>query len=261
MGAVTSKTIALAAEQKYGHSSGSKKDASSGGQQVQDTAKEIMSCTAVNPVSGAYFDLSDLTRLATNDESDFHIRGHDYGQNFTLNLCAPVISTPQNVLDVENSVNVSAYYTTEKGQIVSIGQANDRPMFRGRKLVLEYTDGSPCPTAPNLRRSTLITLSCDRELLQTIAFSFVGQLHECAYFFEARTPHACPKAGSSSNGPDTLGPFAMFAVISFVMASVYVLVISRRRVPYIHACLNGSLSLISHRTSKPTSSSDDIRKF
>ncbi|KAK9459913.1 mannose-6-phosphate receptor binding domain-containing protein [Lipomyces oligophaga] len=203
---------------------------------------QFPACTAVS-ARGNFFDLRALTRVKDVDESDFYVKGYDYGHNFTMNICAPVISTPDQVEGISDPSQVSAYYTTEKGERFSIGSISQTPVFRGRRLVLEYSGGSPCPNAPSLSKSTIVTMRCDRELLAGISLSFVGQLHECAYFFEARTPHACAKAGSDGKGADTLGPFGIFAAIVGVMIMVYLLVVSRRRVPYVHAILNSFLGL------------------
>lgn len=54
------------------------------------------------------------------------------------------------MLDVEESLwkNVSAYYKDGESEI-SIGQASSKPVFRGRKLVLNYTEGSYCDEKPS----------------------------------------------------------------------------------------------------------------
>ncbi|KAK9467751.1 mannose-6-phosphate receptor binding domain-containing protein [Lipomyces arxii] len=204
-----------------------------------DSEDGLPGCTAISPLTGNFFDLRALTRSRNLEETDFHAKGYDYGHNFTMNICAPIVTVPGVVQGVANPDNVSAYYTTDSGEIISIGQSMSQPKFRGRRLVLEYTDGSPCEGSSTMRKSTLITMACDRELISELALNFVGQLNNCAYFFEARTPHACAKAGSKGGGADTLGPFGMFALIVGVMVLVYVLAVSRRRVPYVHSCVNG----------------------
>ncbi|KAK9450790.1 mannose-6-phosphate receptor binding domain-containing protein, partial [Limtongia smithiae] len=205
----------------------------------------LPACAAVASHNGNFFDLTGLSKVKDVDESDFHVKGHDYSGNFTMNICAPVLSAPSAISGVTDLTNVSAYYTTDSGETFSIGEMSTQPYFRGRRLMLEYTNGSPCPDTVGLRKSTIITLACDRELLTHISLAFVGQVHDCAYFFEARTPHACAKAGSTGGGADTLGPFGIFALIVFVMISVYVLVVSRRRVPYVHAFFNKGFGWIS----------------
>ena len=142
-------------------------------------------------------------------------------------------------------------------------------MFRGRKLVLNYTDGSPCPAPsdePKLfrrkivdgdggdeddkeggdkddkdkddnedkdkdkdkddedsdngddkkpseggrRKSTIMSFLCDRDLV-TPAFSFVGTLDSCTYFFEVRTSAACGGVAASSDGG--LSPGGVFGIM------------------------------------------------
>lgn len=58
-------------------------------------------------------------------EDDLHsykINGWDYGHNFTLNFCGPVVEELDDVEDISKSMwkNVSAYYTVGR-RIYSIG--------------------------------------------------------------------------------------------------------------------------------------------
>ncbi len=132
-------------------------------------------------------------------------------------------------------------------------QASAEPVFRGRRLILNYTDGSPCgDTTTHLlprkitndddddgknnkkddkhhktkplprRKSTIISLLCDRDSLAPKAhLSFLGASpDECAYFFEARSIAAC---GGVSEAQQSLGPAGVFGVIALIAAAVYVL--------------------------------------
>lgn len=131
-------------------------------------------------------------------------------------------------------------------------QASAEPVFRGRKLVLNYTDGSPCgDTSTRVlprkiidddddddddrkhhkgssekevtrRKSTLISFTCDRDSLAPKAhLSFLGASpDECAYFFEARSIAGC---GGASEEQQSLGPGGVFGVIALIAAAVYVL--------------------------------------
>ncbi len=108
-------------------------------------------CTLHSPSSGSFYDLRPL-QLLSSDAKDartesWHAKGYDYGTNFTLNFCGPVIEELEDVLDVRSSSwrNVSAFYKDPKGDIISIGQQSAEPVFRGKKLVLNYTSGSLCP--------------------------------------------------------------------------------------------------------------------
>ena len=104
--------------------------------------------------------------------------------------------------------------------IIHREQASE-PFFRGRKLVLNYTNGSPCPDDLNMastnastrRKSTIMSFLCDRDAPASIATpSFVGSMDSCTYFFEVRSSAACggiavdPQAGG-------LGPGGVFGVM------------------------------------------------
>lgn len=126
---------------------------------AQATTTPRTPCTIRSPTSGAFFDLQPLHILPPEQSTQKHPRdrswnttGWDYGYNFTLNFCGPVIEDVEDVVGVEKGLwgNVSAFYRTGKGakegkgEVVSLGMANEWPVIRGRKLVLNYTGGSPC---------------------------------------------------------------------------------------------------------------------
>lgn len=78
-------------------------------------------CTIRSSTSGSFFDLTpihvlppDPQRKSTKDEKaeSWKARGHDYGANFTINFCGPVIEELTDVVGVEKGLwrNVSAYY-------------------------------------------------------------------------------------------------------------------------------------------------------
>jgi cation-dependent mannose-6-phosphate receptor len=154
------------------------------------------------------------------------VRGYDYGANFTVNFCAPVVENLTDVVGIEESrwQNVSAFYEKE-GKTYSIGSESSLPVFRGRKLVLNYTDGSPCYAQKNQtevlhRKSSIFSFLCERDPTSPdVSISFVGASNdECAYFFEVRTAAAC---GGVSDTPQTLGPAGVFGVIAFIALLVY----------------------------------------
>ena len=102
-----------------------------------------MPCTATS-TSGAFYDLRHDIVLppveggkkpkAGVQATDYIARGHDYGANFTLNICAAVVKPVKNVegLDRDLWANVSAYYE-RNGDIFSLGYA-----------------GAPLPLHPSL---------------------------------------------------------------------------------------------------------------
>ncbi|KAI1075402.1 mannose 6-phosphate receptor domain-containing protein [Whalleya microplaca] len=121
-----------------------------------DKTTTSTACTA-SSTSGAFFDLrSDIAVKPNADGSkpphsngaptvNYHARGYDYGSNFTLNVCGPVIGELDGVMGVEEGKwqNISAYYTS-KGFTYSLGEQSGHLITRGKELVLQYTGGSPC---------------------------------------------------------------------------------------------------------------------
>ncbi|KAJ6119531.1 hypothetical protein N7523_003811 [Penicillium sp. IBT 18751x] len=203
--------------------------------------KDDAPCVARSPTSGMYFDLSAISLSApelkdgkrvnkdARDES-WHARGHDYPANFTLNICSPVLETVEDVVGVESSLwkNVSAYYVRDN-KTYSIGQAAANPIFRGRKLVLNYTNGSPCEDDWKMassnssirRKSTIMSFLCDRDASPYQATpSFVGTMDSCTYFFEVRSSAACGGIAVDPNSGG-MGPGGVFGVIMLIAVVVY----------------------------------------
>jgi cation-dependent mannose-6-phosphate receptor len=95
------------------------------------------------------------------------------------------------------------------------------PFFRGRKLVLNYTNGSPCPGDWNTAsknssvrtKSTIMSFLCDRDApANTATPSFVGTMDSCTYFFEIRSSAACGGIAVDPNAGG-LGPGGVFGVM------------------------------------------------
>lgn len=102
-------------------------------------------CTIHSPNTGAYFDLNTISILPPgmkdgkkarpdDREDSWHSRGYDYGANFTLNICGPVIEKLEDVVgvDKERWQNISAFYKMD-GKTYSIGYAA-KVMCQGRGL-------------------------------------------------------------------------------------------------------------------------------
>lgn len=88
-------------------------------------------CTIKSPTSGAYFDLNPIRvqlpeegKKAAKDarNTSWPARGWDYGANFTINFCSPVVEELENVVGVDKSEwkNVAAYYE-KAGKVYSLG--------------------------------------------------------------------------------------------------------------------------------------------
>ncbi|KAK5663846.1 hypothetical protein OQA88_49 [Cercophora sp. LCS_1] len=122
------------------------------------TTSTATACVATS-TSGAFYDLRMDVAVAAEEgvktpkgvpTEDYLARGYDYGSNFTLNICGPVVKKVEDVIGVDKSSwkNVSAYYTS-KGKVYSLGLQSGTLQPRGRKLVLQYKDGSPCGDSKN----------------------------------------------------------------------------------------------------------------
>jgi len=103
--------------------------------------------------------------------------------------------------------------------------------LRGRRLVLEYTNGSPCDesssssSSSKRRKSTIISFHCDKDPLSTIATSsltYVGSSpDQCSYHFEVLSPAACLTSAPTTAGG--VGPGAVFFIIGVIAIMVYFL--------------------------------------
>ncbi|KXH38131.1 hypothetical protein CSAL01_09525 [Colletotrichum salicis] len=242
---------------------------------TSSTTASAPACTAASKSgSGAFYDLRpDIAVKPEEGKSsksgvsvDYHARGWDYGRNFTLNICAPVIEALDDVegLTKSESKNVSAFYEY-KNEVYSIGSSSMDIQTRGRILVLQYKNGSPCgktkskrskahdgasynkyadeeeatalsafgntqnkvtadkddSDSTKRRKSATISFHCDTEQVGGAAhISFVGSdPDDCAYFFEARSQHACPRA--EPHQPGSVGPGSVFAIIFVIAVLVY----------------------------------------
>ncbi|KAF2800453.1 mannose 6-phosphate receptor domain-containing protein [Melanomma pulvis-pyrius CBS 109.77] len=221
--------------------------------------KPLKPCTVRSPTTERYFDLNPIHRKPKDpgdkrrkeDEAveSWHARGYDYGANFTINFCGPVVETLTDVQDLDRDLwkNVSAYYEIGSKQY-ALGLESYEPIFRGRKLVLNYTGGSLCPSKreskralfdpnddvderddrdkekdrpkePERRKTTVISLLCEKaEPIAKTSISFVAAVDECVYFFEGRSPHAC---GGVEAETQALGPGGVFGVIILIAVLVY----------------------------------------
>ncbi|KIV80345.1 hypothetical protein PV11_07851 [Exophiala sideris] len=214
-----------------------------------ETSKPLLKpCTIHSTTTGSFFDLRPLqltldgSKYQSAVNESFHARGYDYPANFSINFCDSVVETLDDVAGIPANrvANISAFYKNQKGELYSIGQQNDQPIFRGKKLVLNYTNGSPCPELdedgvpidsdfaarkiPLRRKSTLMSFICDTSpLLSTKpAISFLGSPDHCTYVFEVRSRYACGGT-TQSEEKGTLGPGGVFGVILGIALLVYLI--------------------------------------
>lgn len=81
-------------------------------------------CTVTSPHSENFFDLRKLRRTQdlTPPQVDWEVKGLDYGTNFSINICGPVLADTSGAEGVADDLRsaVSAFYE-KNGTIYSIG--------------------------------------------------------------------------------------------------------------------------------------------
>ena len=93
--------------------------------------EDLKPCQVISPHSKSLYDLNKITVTLPDKDSiketdpevhSWYARGHDYGANFTINFCAPVVEDIKNVVGVDEKLwkNVSAFYKKDD-KIYSIG--------------------------------------------------------------------------------------------------------------------------------------------
>ncbi|CCC71769.1 hypothetical protein NCAS_0I01010 [Naumovozyma castellii] len=193
-------------------------------------------CAVMNPNTGAYIDLSELSstpnRQESQDKNNRHntdtetpppaprwlVRGWGYNTNFTLSIC----SSPVSKLEEDRLSNLtggSYVDPNDHTKLVSIGNFGTKPTLLGgvgsKKLTMKYENGSKCPNGKD-SKSTLLNFVCDRDLSSRAQISFIGSLHDCSYFFEVRSIYACP----TSNKVNEVNVVGIFIGIFFVFLMV-----------------------------------------
>lgn len=200
-------------------------------------------CSVVNPITGSFIDLSWLSsnpnespnggdrNRQDQSKTRWLVKGWEYNTNFTLGICS---SSVGKELEDKLSDTTGAYYVdhNKPDHFISIGEYSSKPRFTGKKLTLTYENGDTCPNGVD-KKSTLINFICDKEVPTKAQVSFVGQLHNCSYFFEVRSVHACP-ISNVGNDINAVGIFAsiviVFLLIEIMRRVVYeLLVVERRR--------------------------------
>lgn len=176
----------------------------------EEEEKQLDPCTVFNPISKGFIDLSGLSSSSNEGKAlPWGSKGYDSGKNYTIGVCSsPFKKHHSEINEIQDNLNsslIGAYYVDpESKKYVSMGKYSTVPKFRGRKLTLTYENGSYCDiidknTNQRLRKSTILTFTCDREMSARALVSYIGQANECTYFFEVRSHHACPTAAKANN--------------------------------------------------------------
>lgn len=177
------------------------------------TSQELDPCTVISPQKG-FIDLRGLSVILNHHGQEVkHLvwssKGYDSGHNYTVGICQGAIKNnllpSAQVADGLNALEVGAYYVDQKsGKYILMGQVSSRPVFKGKKLTLTYENGTTCngmyfKDGLPLRRKTIMTFTCDREMLTRAHVSYVASVDECTYIFEVRSHLACPTAAKKDN--------------------------------------------------------------
>jgi cation-dependent mannose-6-phosphate receptor len=91
-----------------------------------DSSKPLKPCTARSPTTDRFFNLNPLHRAPPDegkkpkdgDEGSWKSKGYDYGANFTINFCGPVVEELTDVVGLDKDLwkNVSAFYERDEKQ-------------------------------------------------------------------------------------------------------------------------------------------------
>lgn len=195
----------------------------------EEKQKELDPCTVLNPLSRGFIDLTSLSSVGNEGKAlPWVSRGYDSGNNYTIGVCSTPFKQNHDKFDeLKDGVNsslVGAYYIDHKsGQYISIGEYSTKPQFKGRKLTLTYENGSYCDnlvdsvTGERVRKSTILTFTCDREMMAKAHVLYIGSTNNCNYIFEVRSHHACPTAAKDNN----LAAVWIFLLIVVAAIGVY----------------------------------------
>ncbi|CAH02323.1 Mrl1p [Kluyveromyces lactis] len=209
-----------------------------------DDDQEDPFCSVVNPNTGGFIDLSWLSSTPNEEKHDGNkdrnrkeqsktrwlVKGWEYNTNFTLGICSSSVGSE---LKDQLKDTTGAYYVdhANSDKLVSIGDFSSTPKFTGKKLTMTYEGGDTCPNGVD-KKSTLINFVCDKEIATKAQISFIGQLHNCSYFFEVRSIHACP-ISNIGNDINAVGIFAsiiaVFLLIEIARRVVYELLVVEKR--------------------------------
>lgn len=182
----------------------------------KDRDSEELFCAVTNPVTGSYIDLSQLSstpnKLRDGQEqksgrnkhepskTKWSVRGWGYDTNFTLGIC----SSPVGETEIHQLSNLTgAFYVDHENEnsLVSIGDFSTEPVLVGgsttKKLTMKYENGSMCPNGKD-KKATLLNFICDKEIQSKAQITYIGNLHNCSYFFEVRSIYACPTSNKKN---------------------------------------------------------------
>ncbi|XP_042211767.1 cation-independent mannose-6-phosphate receptor-like isoform X2 [Homarus americanus] len=148
--------------------------------------------------NGMVYDLSELSSTKMNEE--YFIT--DGSKKFVLNVCRSVVhSRTSRCPYTAASCIVDLKHENES---LNIGEVHSGPYLENGILKLKYTDGEICEKKSK-PYETIIEFMCDKHELYPYP-QLIGE-EDCTYFFEWKTPLACPVSfeSSTSTTPSSIG--------------------------------------------------------
>ncbi|CAG8448322.1 21416_t:CDS:2 [Dentiscutata erythropus] len=178
-------------------------------------------CKVTNATSQLTYDLSGLKRT-----EDWKIESKDFNYKFRMSVCR-ALNDPGNVKQKENA-GVWGSKTSEE----NLGNYNMTPYLIDDMLFLKYEGGENnyCKTTDSTYFYTsLIRFICDQTVDKSNPPKLINVFNDCAFWFEWRTPIACPvKMNSQSTSP--IGVF--FTILGIALAVYFIGGVVYNRIVY-----------------------------
>ncbi|GES96690.1 cation dependent mannose-6-phosphate cargo receptor [Rhizophagus clarus] len=180
-------------------------------------------CTVTNETTNKYYDLSPLKKT---EGEDWIVYGYGTGWTFRMNICRNVLYRNDND-DYSNFEEIGVYginpeyYDNGGYKDHSLGKISEKPLIRGDKLVMEFSDGKNC-AGTNYKSTSVVSFICDKTVEGQGQPIFISGFRDCAFFFEWRTPAACPtdKKDASKGGWGVFFTIFIIALIVYFVGGI-----------------------------------------
>ncbi|EPQ60276.1 mannose 6-phosphate receptor domain-containing protein [Gloeophyllum trabeum ATCC 11539] len=161
---------------------------------------------------GRYYDLSRLS-----SSKDYVYKAPD-GSEYYMNVCRSVTT---ETWAIEDEQNVAVFRRTkeERGDL-SLGSVNTTLAVHDGHPLLYLTNGSPCPSIPQLRAASVIRFICDTFVFEAGQPQLIAELPGCSFFFEWRSHYACQTNEPNGSGGVVviLGTIALILMMGYLVA-------------------------------------------
>ncbi|CAG8736135.1 23927_t:CDS:2 [Gigaspora margarita] len=167
-------------------------------------------CKVTDTNSSLYYDLSGLKPV--NETEDWKIESKGFDYNFRLSVCE-VLKDPGDVLKKEKAGVWGKKIPDDKEY--NLGYFNTTPYLKDDMLFLIYETNDYCG-ADFFYRTSLIRFICDQTVDKTNPPKLINVFNDCAFWFEWRTPIACP-----TKIVDSQSAISVFFTILGIALAVY----------------------------------------